>query len=564
MSSSSIAEVTSPFADHHDADVALRTCDGKCFFVYKAVLSLASPVFRDMFSLVQDVGPQSFSGLPVVDIPEDSCVVDCLLRICYPTSDPDLTNAETINSCLAVAHKYEMKYCTEVLAKQLCNFSWAYSRGNPYQTFAIACRWDLEQVATSAVSNIVYLVGAGDPDSISSMFSHPGVIAKKIYNADMSDIPAGPFYRLLQSAYARHTVYVPVMRICSAFFRSDAVVAEPYKVISFEPSRERSESPDIVIRSCDGVNFQAHRHILSSTSGILNQVSGSQEPDTVTAEHPLLTVDVAIDSTILSPILQICYQDEPFDATCLLFAEIGPKQAEAVYLSALRHHVPRAREFMAFYLESALPDNPLRVYLIAARLDLEEVAQAAAVYLARRNIAYSYHPELENTEARYFYSLLQFSLEYRDAFLKLIGNSKQEKAARDKWSTVCEVLGADAEDSVKSGPDAALAFVRGGMRMTARFRKAGAASRPRKKTTKRKSNRVRAQAAKNSAKAGDKASLALAKVCYFFCYTALFHLYAPIDRFSSIWNPTHRELFYFVGITVVRIPPDTTSRSHDV
>ncbi|KAJ7873538.1 hypothetical protein B0H14DRAFT_2344163, partial [Mycena olivaceomarginata] len=50
--------------DSSDADLILRSCDGADFRLHKAVLSLVSPVFRDMFTFPQ---PESALELSVVD-----------------------------------------------------------------------------------------------------------------------------------------------------------------------------------------------------------------------------------------------------------------------------------------------------------------------------------------------------------------------------------------------------------------------------------------------------------------------------------------------------------------
>ncbi|KAI0255963.1 hypothetical protein BJV78DRAFT_1113987, partial [Lactifluus subvellereus] len=44
-----------PF-DDADADIILRSSDQVNFHVYKVILSVASPFFKDMFSLPQPVG----------------------------------------------------------------------------------------------------------------------------------------------------------------------------------------------------------------------------------------------------------------------------------------------------------------------------------------------------------------------------------------------------------------------------------------------------------------------------------------------------------------------------
>ena len=79
-----------PF-DIRTADIIIRTSDNVDFYVYKAILAIASPFFDDMFSLAQTAATptDNVTQDPVV-VSEDSDTMDCLLRLCYPTDDPTL------------------------------------------------------------------------------------------------------------------------------------------------------------------------------------------------------------------------------------------------------------------------------------------------------------------------------------------------------------------------------------------------------------------------------------------------------------------------------------------
>lgn len=123
--------VSEPFLTDSGADVVLVLCDNYEFRTRRSILSLASPIFEDVFSLAQPevIRPQSDpisgidpslcispstrqrsvvdSGLPLVHLSETGRVIDILLRYCSPVSNP------TIPDCL----KYEMTFVvTEVEA----------------------------------------------------------------------------------------------------------------------------------------------------------------------------------------------------------------------------------------------------------------------------------------------------------------------------------------------------------------------------------------------------------------------------------------------------------------
>lgn len=98
------------------ADLILRSSDGVDFLVRKAVLEEASSVFSDMFVVgcsradadAASTAPATTrpSKLPVVDLSENSAVLDNLLRLIYPTKNPVFTNMSDVLDVHAAASKY--------------------------------------------------------------------------------------------------------------------------------------------------------------------------------------------------------------------------------------------------------------------------------------------------------------------------------------------------------------------------------------------------------------------------------------------------------------------------
>jgi len=74
------------FDNSSTGDVILRSGGPKVaeFRVHKVILSIASPVFEEMFSLPQ---PATEEDLPVCDIFEDAATVEALLRLVYPVEE---------------------------------------------------------------------------------------------------------------------------------------------------------------------------------------------------------------------------------------------------------------------------------------------------------------------------------------------------------------------------------------------------------------------------------------------------------------------------------------------
>ncbi|TCD67827.1 hypothetical protein EIP91_011889 [Steccherinum ochraceum] len=127
-----------PF-DNREADVIIRTSNNVDFYVFKRILSEASPVFYTTFTLPQAPHAQnaSTSYPQVVDVAEDDATWDTLLRVCYPTPNPvfDLNTAKEV---LEAGKKYDMEvvvwYCRDginrvVSEDPLLCFNLAYCSG---------------------------------------------------------------------------------------------------------------------------------------------------------------------------------------------------------------------------------------------------------------------------------------------------------------------------------------------------------------------------------------------------------------------------------------------------
>lgn len=86
-----------PF-NNPDHDVVLRSVDGVDFHNFKLILSLVSPVFKDMFTFPQH---ESEPAVPVIPVTEHSTILYPLLLLSYPASGADPTFG-TIDDARAV------------------------------------------------------------------------------------------------------------------------------------------------------------------------------------------------------------------------------------------------------------------------------------------------------------------------------------------------------------------------------------------------------------------------------------------------------------------------------
>jgi hypothetical protein len=67
-----------------DANLLIRSSDLVDFRVHKSVLAMVSPIFRDTLSLPQPSDSEIVDGLPMIQISEDSELLNCLFSILYP------------------------------------------------------------------------------------------------------------------------------------------------------------------------------------------------------------------------------------------------------------------------------------------------------------------------------------------------------------------------------------------------------------------------------------------------------------------------------------------------
>ncbi|KAJ6626205.1 hypothetical protein B0H10DRAFT_2429999 [Mycena sp. CBHHK59/15] len=140
----------SPF-DDLAADVILRSSDNHDFRVYRTILSLVSPVFKDMFTLPQ---PDVQSELPVIPVQETGVVLDRMLRFCYPGSNVTIETLDQLREVLEVLiSKYD--------ARRFVSLGKIYLRGyieaHPVSVFAIACYHGWEDVARAAAKESLKL-----------------------------------------------------------------------------------------------------------------------------------------------------------------------------------------------------------------------------------------------------------------------------------------------------------------------------------------------------------------------------------------------------------------------
>lgn len=116
------------------------------FYVHSSVLSLASPLFKGMFTSSRNRGVEpnqqqqsSPASFPRVPLPELQHVVSLLLRFVYPLPDPEFITLDELVPILAAAVRYEFSNVISSLRRQL--ISAKFMEEDPVRVFAIAARF---------------------------------------------------------------------------------------------------------------------------------------------------------------------------------------------------------------------------------------------------------------------------------------------------------------------------------------------------------------------------------------------------------------------------------------
>lgn len=91
-----------------DANLVIRSADLVNFRVHKSILALVSPFFKDLLSLPQPSDSESVDGLPVVQLSEDTELLNSLVSILYPIPRVIPDSYEKVLNLLAACQKYDM------------------------------------------------------------------------------------------------------------------------------------------------------------------------------------------------------------------------------------------------------------------------------------------------------------------------------------------------------------------------------------------------------------------------------------------------------------------------
>ena len=137
-----------------DADIILRASRSDApreFRVHRIILSLTSPVFKDVFSIPQPSSSTTLTEptVPIIDVDDTPEDLEVLLRLIYPFGSPPMPTLDGISRAFVILDKYEVQGGPPQLLKSLL-VSPEFLKNDPIRVYSIACRWKFKEEADLA------------------------------------------------------------------------------------------------------------------------------------------------------------------------------------------------------------------------------------------------------------------------------------------------------------------------------------------------------------------------------------------------------------------------------
>ncbi|KAG2103128.1 uncharacterized protein F5147DRAFT_706651 [Suillus discolor] len=157
-----ISQAQAPF-DDHNCDIILRSADGVDFHVYKLILSLVSPIFKDMFTLPQSESQSDISSVPIIDVMEGSTTLESLLLLCYPAAaTPTFHSLDDAKVVMKAASKYDI----QAALSRAGDLVMAQFFPNHFlELYALSCQFGWQRHAQTAATRALEIKDLGRPSN---------------------------------------------------------------------------------------------------------------------------------------------------------------------------------------------------------------------------------------------------------------------------------------------------------------------------------------------------------------------------------------------------------------
>ncbi|KAF8892203.1 hypothetical protein BD779DRAFT_1621585 [Infundibulicybe gibba] len=140
-----------------DADIILRSSDNVEFHTHRILLSLASSVFRDMFTLPQNsaMKPDAEATQHIIPMAETSSTLRHFLTWCDPGTEFNCDKWADITDILELTDKYHAAALQDMIKKVIISGGWIWT--NPLSVYAIAIRYRFCDLARLAAKSSLQL-----------------------------------------------------------------------------------------------------------------------------------------------------------------------------------------------------------------------------------------------------------------------------------------------------------------------------------------------------------------------------------------------------------------------
>ncbi|KAG1770628.1 hypothetical protein EDD22DRAFT_987132 [Suillus occidentalis] len=161
-----ITTAEAPF-DDSNCDCILQSNNGVNFHVYKLVLSLMSPVFKDMFKSPQSES-QSDESPVHINVDESSTPLRSLLLLCYPAATPTFDSLNDAKAVLEAAKQYDMQEALDragdlIMAQFLPDH--LFLPAHFLDLYALSCRFGWRRHARTAATRALGIKDLGRPSN---------------------------------------------------------------------------------------------------------------------------------------------------------------------------------------------------------------------------------------------------------------------------------------------------------------------------------------------------------------------------------------------------------------
>ena len=273
------------------ADVIVRTTDKVDLHLHSAILSLASPVLRDLIADCHDEDA-GWEYVAPIYLPEDSRTITTLLRHVYPLPRPTQPTAlSELSTLLSAAYKYDMLAAIDALRSQLLSFlpthdvpegKSEHAGTDALRVFALAHQYRFLEVRAAAAHALLRL---------------PREDLRNLYVEELEDVSAEAYFRLLE-------YHDKCCQVASARVLAHALTSAETRISSAPPSpmtsgrgAERANSRDRNGGSAKGNKSRSASHPSNPFPGVWS--AGPSNPGSIltTNRGHTYTCHVLLDET---------------------------------------------------------------------------------------------------------------------------------------------------------------------------------------------------------------------------------------------------------------------------